>query len=877
MATMQVLCRFGRGRRVSAPAQIIVCCAGLLCLASPLLAQKTSGNALTTLLGTAQQHPAPATPAQAPAPASHASQPEAIPLPDVAARSEDLRRMLRSLAGQLPTADRLQSAQAALDDRDTELNAREGELDALLQGAPSTLELREQEHFWRSEQAQTSGLRRQLLDWANSAQSALRQVQTQLPYWQATLEQNEHTSGLGPTLDLIRQTVESLEHLKTQSQDQLKAIANLQVRAASQDQLALDTLDRISMFRDSADRRLFERDSPALWQFSQRRELGENPEAYISTRSRLRSLRAFATQVKGALVALVIVLLLSMFGAYRLHLAAGGAQPGDTRRAQALEIVRHWPALGLLPPLLCSYLLAPLAPLPLISLVTLLSFIPILTLLPPLIPSSMRTLLRSLAGVYVISACIAWTGLSAFHKRQLQFTIYFVVIAGFFYLVRRLHHGQMAKNERTPEHKWFVIRGALAVLFVSLLANLFGYVKLSQFLGLLCLYSTFIAISMITGVRVFTLLLLEGVETAAAQRLAAVRGYRDAIVRWVPRLLQTAAALVWAIVTVNLMGLGPWVSDELVRTSEFHIAGGSSGVTLGGVVGFFLILILGYSISSAIRFLLREELLSRLHLARGVPELIASTLHYLLLLLVFFFAVNAGGVELNKFTVLTGALGVGVGFGLQNIVNNFISGLILQFERPIHIGDVLDVDGASGTVTRIGIRSSTIKTFQGAELIIPNGNFVSGKVINWTLTDPRRRVDLPVGVAYGSDLKLVAKLLEQAATTHESVLTSPAPAVYCKEFGDNAINFELQFWVMQESSTTKVKSEVALCAWDLLSNAGIEIPYPQRDLRVRSVSPDAAAALLSSNAASSNYASDLAQADEPKLVIERAQRQRAGD
>ncbi len=139
------------------------------------------------------------------------------------------------------------------------------------------------------------------------------------------------------------------------------------------------------------------------------------------------------------------------------------------------------------------------------------------------------------------------------------------------------------------------------------------------------------------------------------------------------------------------------------------------------------------------RFVLREDVLKRFHMSRGLPELISSTLHYLFLLLVFLFAVNTGGIELNKFTVLTGALGVGVGFGMQNIVNNFISGLILQFERPIHIGDVLDVDGATGTVTRIGIRSSTVLTFQGSEVIIPNANFISGKVINWTLSESRRR------------------------------------------------------------------------------------------------------------------------------------------
>ena len=158
------------------------------------------------------------------------------------------------------------------------------------------------------------------------------------------------------------------------------------------------------------------------------------------------------------------------------------------------------------------------------------------------------------------------------------------------------------------------------------------------------------------------------------------------------------------------------------------------------MLAFWAILILGFALSTAVRFLLREEVLRRLHLKRGIPELISTTLHYLLLLLVFLFAVNAGGVALNKFTVLTGALGVGVGFGLQNIINNFVSGLILQFERPIRISDVLDVDGTTGTVTRIGIRSSTVQTFQGAEVIIPNANFISGKVTNWTLSETKRRV-----------------------------------------------------------------------------------------------------------------------------------------
>ena len=199
--------------------------------------------------------------------------------------------------------------------------------------------------------------------------------------------------------------------------------------------------------------------------------------------------------------------------------------------------------------------------------------------------------------------------------------------------------------------------------------------------------------------------------------------------------------------------------------------------------------------------------------------------------------------------MLTGALGVGVGFGLQNIINNFVSGLILQFERPIRVGDVVEIQaGLTGTVTRIGIRSSTVATFQGAEVIIPNATFISSNVTNWTLSEARRRLELPVGVAYGSDPKLVKELLERPAIQHPDVLTSPEPAVIFKGFGDSALDFELQFWVMQESNTVKVKSEVALEVMRLLNEAAIEIPFPQRDLHLRGVDASAAGLLTGNEA-----------------------------
>ncbi len=860
---------FGASRLRNALAAIFVL---LLAMAAPASAQ----SAANLLLGKTEEKPAaaPTTPT-APAPPATPPQPAAIPLPDVATRSEDLKRLLRGISEKLPTADQLAAIQSQLQERSAQLTMQQKETDALLAATPNTLELREQDNFWRNKQKETAGTRRELHDWANAAQSAVQQITAQQPAWNATLQENENTPGLGPAQDVIQDSANRLHKLMGQAQDQLRVIVNLQVVAANQDQAALDVLDELERAREFQDSRLLEKDSLPLWQLSERHQAGETGEMYLAASTRLLGIRAFATENAGSLFALALLALFSLAAAFRLHLLARGLTAETPEQQQLLHITRHWIAVGFLPPLLVGYLLAPAAPVPLIGLVILISFVPIVILLPAFIQLRFRRLLYCMAGVYALSAFIAWAGFPAATKREVQFAINLAVFAVFAYLVSPPRLAHRAEESRIHQLLIFGIRLAVLLLGGCIAANLFGYVRLAQFLGVVCLYSSFIAISMVTGVRVFTRLLLEGIDRPGAQQLAVVRSHRDGVVRWMPRLFTWGGILIWLTATINLLGLSDWVGKQFRAVLGYRIAGGSVGVTLGGVLGFFLILLIGYSVSASIRFLVREELLSRFHLSRGLPELIASTLHYLLLLLVFFFAVNAGGVELNKFTVLTGALGVGVGFGLQNIVNNFISGLILQFERPIHIGDVLDVDGTTGKVTRIGIRSSTVRTFQGAEVIIPNGNFISGKVINWTLSESLRRVELPVGVAYGTDPKLVCKLLDQAATTNENVLTSPVPAVFFKEFGDSSLNFELQFWVMQESNANRVKSEVGLTVMELLDNAGIEIPFPQRDLRLRAVDETAAATLLSPNGGTAAGNGDTPS--EPRLVVDQAKTRAASE
>ena len=775
-------------------------------------------------------------------PPALSEQPTAIPLPDVAARSLVLGQMLRDAAAKLPTKEQTDSIQTSIAQLEPDLQSKQELEKSMLAGTPNSLEIREEENFWRGMKSYTNDWEQQLLQWANSAQAAINMLDAQEPVWAATLEENKNNHELGPVLTVISGNLEEIRKLRKQAQDTLQTVVNLQIRVGGLDQTADDVISQLGQARLKLKGHLFDRDSLPLWKIGLRRKVGESSSVFRSVNSRWISVVSFAKENLGTIVFLFLLLVASEVAAKRLHELVRGKQPTDEVEEDAYRILSHWYAVGLLPPLIAVYVLAPSAPLTLLGFVILLSFFPILIILPPLVHPRLRLLLYILAGLYAFNWAISWIGLSPFARRELYFFANFCLFCALAYLVR-------PSKTLPPQPKWwgrlflFAVRAGVALIGISLVADLFGYVKLAHFLGLACVYSAFVAVGVFTAVRVANLLLTIGLRSPMAERVAAVRLHREAIARWVPRVLQWIGVAIWVLSAIQLLGLQDSLRASLDSFLGFRIAGTGSGATLGGVLGFFVILIAGYGIANAVRFLFREEVLRRFHMARGLPELITSIIYYLLMLMVVLAAVNAAGIELNKFTVLTGAFGVGIGFGLQNIINNFVSGLILQFERPVHIDDIIEVDTNIGKVTRIGIRSSTIATGQGAEVIIPNSYLISSKVTNWTLSESQRRRELPVGVAYGSDPNVVLKILREAAARHELVLTKPEPMVYFTGFGDSALNFELHFWVMQENNGLQISSEVALAAMEMFDDAGIEIPFPQRDLHVRSVD-SAAAGLL---------------------------------
>jgi potassium-dependent mechanosensitive channel len=267
-------------------------------------------------------------------------------------------------------------------------------------------------------------------------------------------------------------------------------------------------------------------------------------------------------------------------------------------------------------------------------------------------------------------------------------------------------------------------------------------------------------------------------------------------------------------------------------------------ITIGRILFAVIVVYLALTASWLARTVVSTRIASGWGLERGVAESINALVHYAVITLGVLLALGALGVELQSFAIVIGALGVGIGFGLQNVVNNFVSGLILLFERPVRVGDTVEIAGEWGTIKKIGLRSTVVVTFSQSELIVPNGDLVSEKVTNWSLTNPVTRLAIPVGVAYGSDVQKVLRILVESARAHPSVADEPQQMALFTGFGDSSLDFELRVWVREIAARLPAKSAVLAEIDRRFREEEIEIPFPQRDLHLRSVDAGAARTML---------------------------------
>jgi small-conductance mechanosensitive channel len=452
-------------------------------------------------------------------------------------------------------------------------------------------------------------------------------------------------------------------------------------------------------------------------------------------------------------------------------------------------------------------------------------------------PERMRSLLGGwiyLSGVFLLLHLFGQLigGLTLLYRLVvlLNGLLMLAALGGLLWRLRRAAAWPRSRLRRTVHG--LAIAGSAAIA-AAVLANLVGNITLAAMLTDATLISAYIGLFLLAAgsvVRSWAAFVFR----PAARRLISEADHAGGLLPVVSRIFDFGLMLAWLYGTLDAFRVLRPLQAWLAAAFAFRVEFGNLAITFGGTVLFCLSVYLSFWAAKTVRGVLSEDVLPRMSLPRGVANSASTMTYYLLLMLGLMVALAAAGFEVSQLALVLGALSVGIGFGLQTVVNNFVSGLILMFERPIQPGDTVELSGTVGTVRDIGMRATTFTTFEGADVVVPNGMLLSEKLINWTLSTNTRRIDIPVGVAYGSDPERVRSLLTEVAQRTERVAAQPAPVVLFTGFGASSLDFSVRAWTRFDDYPV-VRSGLGLAIHAALADAGIAIPFPQQELHLKSV------------------------------------------
>ncbi|MCL7991775.1 MAG: mechanosensitive ion channel, partial [marine benthic group bacterium] len=694
-------------------------------------------------------------------------------------------------------------------------------------------------------EARTSSLERRL-ETLEREQLELTRIQRQ---WELTrdsisadtMSTSAFETGIDRMLARVDSTSAGLDSLLLEFLDIGESVAGVGVR--------LDTaLDAIREAQATKRRMLLVPDSPPIWRLAAVLNSDDHPilgdvAAYLAGDARAFRDSLPADRTRVLLHLLIFLLALGSF----LWLS----RKSDTwSEAEELAAIRHIVSrpysAAALTALLATNWVYPHPSFLVLDVALILTLIPVSRLLPPLVLEERKSSLYGLFALFLASRLTVLLPPESLAERLAFLCLAIAAATWSALLLRSLRDGEGT----LVQGRWHaVLVGALRIgLVLSVLAvllNLAGWVDLSDVLIQGLIPAGYVAI-----VLTLAAMMLVGITRALAagptlNRSKAFQENRDRIVRLASGAIRALAILVWLWSAFALFGLDQELVGQLrgILTHEFSI--GAVDISIGGVLLFLLILWLATWLGRIVRTVLRDDVLAGLSIPPGQADAWSTLAQWAILLAGILFAAASAGIGGGQLAVLAGALGVGIGFGLQNIVNNFVSGFILIFEQPIKAGDKVEVSslGLLGEVRRIGIRSSTIRTFDGADVVVPNSNLIQSEVVNWTLSDSKRRFQVEVGVKYGTDPQRVIDLLLEVAAEHPRVLKYPTPTALFMGFGDSSLNFRLNIWSATFEDFFALRSEVNVLVNERLKAEGIEIPFPQRDLHLRSVAPRAGSAI----------------------------------
>jgi potassium-dependent mechanosensitive channel len=763
-------------------------------------------------------------PAATPQPSPANPVPTPIPLSQIAAQGESTAQSIQGIQTSVSTDQVTATVENRLPPLMTEIELRTAELAKLLAASVPLEFLRNMELVLQRFRDELSTWNRDLAQRTKTLDDQFAQLDRLSKIWKSTVQLPE-LADMGPEIpkrvqnliDLIGRTQRAVESLRERDLSLqgrvLEATARLQIAAATLEQAQANAV-----------KNLFLQDSPPIWSLGVE-NWRAGSRASLIFRASTSVFVAYIRREPTVFLLHAIIFLLILFAMHWLRRGIRKWTQEEPNLLRAAPVFDLPVSTAITLSFLITGPIYAVAPFLLRAILGGALLIPTALILRRLIDRTLFPVLNAVLVFYFVDQLRLITLPLPLWSRFIFGAEMLGGILFLGWLIRSKHSPVVGADTRKPFAR--VIRVApqigLILFSVTLLANVFGYLNLANLLGNGVLRSAYVGAALYTGLRIVEGLIIISLRVRPLALARAVRLHRPMLQRRILGIAQLLAFVYWLNFVIGFFALRtPLIaSAEAVLGANLTI--GSLSISLGQVLVLIATIWAAFAASRFLRFLLDEDVYYHWQLARGIPQAISTMVHYAVLLLGFFIGLAALGVDLTKVTILAGAFTVGIGFGLQTVINNFVCGLILLFERPIKVGDVIQVDSDIGEVRHIGIRACVIRTADGSEVIVPNGTIIANKVTNWTLSDRYRVVEVTVTVARGVAPQRVIELLKRVAADLPGVIKEPAPQAYVVNFGPGSVNFQLRAWSDRYEDWVQVRSDLSVAVDDALARENIAV------------------------------------------------------
>lgn len=799
----------------------------------------------------------PSVAAQTPASNSNSATPTptpaATPIPPSAilAQEEIVTARLKAIQDSLVETPQNIAIRSAVPQLARELESLFTKTSTILAGRPNLDELNDLETEWRAPTKRVDGWTGSLSRQVTDLDKIIEELRAMRAVWQRSLgaltaspvpnanaeaEQAERVPE--KLLQRVRDTIAAIETTQKASEDRRSELLTLQSRLGDFDVRIAGAQTAIKDRRTTLLSTLFAREEPAIWGLradAQGRSISSQIADTMTEGTIAFRVYAAANSERFILHAVLLLIFIAAFTWVRGRISAFAEQ--DSKVEKASNVFRHPIAAGVVLSIFLSGTIYPQAPKLWTIFLGAVAMIPVVVILRRIVDRLIFHIVCVLAGFYFFDRIREILEGIAILSRVLFLVEMFaaVLLLIILYRSKRLAGHITAGNWGLFKTLRLIAPFAIAIFSAAFIANLVGAVNLSNIIGNGVLQSIYAALIIYTAAEVLDGLTIFALRVRPLSDLGMVKTKRKVMRSRVRQVVQWLGVIFWILIALALFSIRDLVFSFVTDVLSAELKLGSINLTLGHVVAFVIAIWFAVMASRFIRFVLEEDVFPRVDIGTGVSYAISTMVHYVVLTLGLLIAIAALGFELSQFAIIAGAVGIGVGFGLQNIINNFVSGLILLFERPVKVGDTVQIGEQIGTLSQIGLRASVLRKVDGSDVIVPNSQLISEEVVNWTMSDEKRRLDIPVGVAYGTEPQRVLDLLKSVANANEDILVDPPPRALFLAFGESSLDFELRAWTENSDNWVTIRSDLVTAVSNALSDAGIEIPFPQRDLHVRHV------------------------------------------